>query len=162
MEMDFCPCPVISNRNIRRLWIIPLLLAACQQQERPPLVIEVTGDDYYWHLRYPGPDGVLHTLDDVAAVSDLHVPAGEAVEVRLTSADFLYLFALPELGLSQVAVPDLWFSLSLQPDSERTYRLEGDQMCGFSHDSLLGTLYAHSRRDFEDWMRRAQAENEAQ
>ena len=93
-------------------------------------------------------------------MSDLHVPAGEAVEVRLTSADFLYLFALPELGLSQVAVPDLWFSLSLQPDSERTYRLEGDQMCGFSHDSLMGILYVHSRNDFDDWMRRAAGEEE--
>lgn len=151
----------MTNRNSLRLWIIPLLLAACNQQERPPLVIEVTGDDYYWHLRYPGPDGVLHTGDDVAAVSDLHVPAGEAVEVRLTSADFLYLFALPELGLSQVAVPDLWFSLSLQPDAERNYRLEGDQMCGFSHDSLMGTVYVHSPHDFDDWMRRA-AEAEEQ
>ena len=160
--MVFCRF-VTTNRNSPRLWIILLLLAACQQEERPPLVIEVTGDDYYWHLRYPGPDRELHTGDDVASVSDLHVPAGEAVEVRLTSADFLYLFALPELGLSQVAVPDLWFSLSLQPDSERTYRLEGDQMCGFSHDSLLGTVYVHSRSDFDDWMRRtAEEEGEVQ
>ncbi len=150
----------LTNRKNPRLWIIPLLLAACQQVERPPLVIEVTGDDYYWHLRYPGPDGVLHTGDDVAAVSDLYLPAGEAAEIRLTSADFLYLFALPELGLSQVAVPDLWFSLPLKVDMEKDYRLEGDQMCGFSHDSLMGTLYVQSRRDYDDWMRRAAEEGE--
>ncbi len=152
----------LTNRKSPLPWIIPLLLAACQQEERPPLVVEVTGDDYYWYLRYPGPDGVLHTRDDVTAVSDLHLPAGEAAEIRLTSADFLYLFALPELGLSQVAVPDLWFSLSLKVDMEKNYRLEGDQMCGFSHDSLLGTLYVHSQRDFDDWMRRAAEEGEAQ
>ena len=44
--------------------VVSIFILACQA-ERPPLVIEVIGDDYYWHLRYPGPDGVLHTEDDI-------------------------------------------------------------------------------------------------
>ena len=131
--------------------VVSIFILACQA-ERPPLVIEVIGDDYYWHLRYPGPDGVLHTEDDIRTVSDLHLPAGETAEIKLTSADYLYLFALPELELSQVAVPDLSFSLVLKVDNERIYRLEGDQMCGFSHDSLMGSVFVQSKREFEDWM----------
>ena len=131
--------------------VVSIFILACQA-ERPPLVIEVIGDDYYWHLRYPGPDGVLHTEDDIRTVSDLHLPAGETAEIILTSADYLYLFALPELELSQVAVPDLSFSLVLKVDNERIYRLEGDQMCGFSHDSLMGSVFVQSKQEFEDWM----------
>ena len=37
ISTDIAPAPL--------LWVIPLLLAACQQEERPPLVIEVTGDE---------------------------------------------------------------------------------------------------------------------
>ena len=133
------------------IMVVSIFILACQV-ERPPLVIEVTGDDYYWHLRYPGPDGVLHTEDDIRTVGDLHLPAGKTAEIKLTSADYLYLFALPELELSQVAVPDLSFSLVLKVDNERTYRLEGDQMCGFSHDSLMGSVFVQSKQEFEDWM----------
>ena len=135
--------------------IIGVLGASCgQQRPRSPLVIEVTGDHYYWHMRYPGPDGDLHTPDDVATTTDLYVPAGVETEIRLTSSDYLYMFALPELELKQVAVPDLWFSLALPPQEQATYRLEGDQLCGFSHDSLSGTVVVQSSEEFQEWTER--------
>ena len=33
---------------------------------------EVTGRQFQWVMRYPGPDGKLHTPDDLIMVNDLH------------------------------------------------------------------------------------------
>ncbi|MCA9270279.1 MAG: cytochrome c oxidase subunit II, partial [Planctomycetales bacterium] len=49
--------------------------------EMPPLV-EVTGRQFEWRLRYPGADGVLGTRDDLFDVNDLHVPMDEPVVIR--------------------------------------------------------------------------------
>ena len=38
------------------------------------MVIEVTGEEFNWHFRYPGRDGVLGTDDDHYSVQDLFLP----------------------------------------------------------------------------------------
>ena len=112
-----------------------------------PLVIDVTGHDYNWMLRYPGEDGVQGTDDDVHAVRHLHLPEGVRTVVRLHSDDFLYIFRLPHLELSEIAVPDLEFSLEFDSGPPGRHELRGDQMCGFAHASLLGLLIVEPQPD---------------
>ena len=118
-----------------------------------PLFIEVVGDDYFWFVRYPGADGVLHTADDVHDTTNLHLPVATETSIAITSRDYLYTFGLPSLGLNQVAVPDLMFGLEFSFDEVGTYQLEGDQMCGFSHESLVGEVIVQEKEEFVRWLR---------
>ena len=117
-----------------------------------PLTIEITGTDYHWQIRYPGADGVLGSADDVLSARDVRIPVGTETVINLKSEDFLYLFALPDLALQQIAVPELTFSLNVHSNSRGIFKLSGDQLCGFAHDSLNGNLIVQSRRDFEAWL----------
>ena len=126
-----------------------------------PLPIEVVGDDYYWFVRYPGADGQLHTQDDVEDTTNLHLPVATETHIKITSRDYLYTFGLPSLGISQVAVPDLMFGLEFTMNSVGTYELEGDQLCGFSHESLMGEIIVQSREDFINWLRSQRALGES-
>ena len=89
--------------------------------------IEATGYQFAWHLRYPGPDGVLGTRDykqitavnplgqvwtDEKNLDDIHpaeivLPVNKKVRVRITSRDVLHNFYLPQFRVKMDAVPGL-------------------------------------------------------
>ena len=89
--------------------------------------VEATGYQFAWHLRYPGPDGKLgarnyklinavnplgqdwtdeKNWDDVHP-SELVLPVGKQVRVRITSRDVLHNFFLPHFRLKMDAVPGM-------------------------------------------------------
>ena len=147
---------------LRCLPILSMLsLAACATAPGPwepveAIAVEVTGDDFHWHYRFPGADGELGTMDDLRASGPLHLPVGADVELRLTSRDFVYQLALPHLGLKEVAVPELIFSMEFSTDREGRFELRGDQMCGYSHASLVTELVVESQEEFHDWLEDAE------
>jgi len=122
-----------------------------------PLIVVVTGDDYNWHLRYPGEDGQIDTADDIPALRHLHLPTGIAARLKLQSMDFLYTLALPHLGLKEIAVPDLEFWLEFETTTEGVFELRGDQFCGYAHPDLLGTLVVEPPADFQAWLQARRA-----
>ena len=137
------------------LWGLLLLgVAGCTPALPPgPLHIQITGENYVWQFRYPGPDGALQTDDDIIkSGQELHLPLGLAVELELTSRDYIYTFALPHLDLHQVAVPDLTFALAFTPQTTGVFAFVGDQMCGFEHESLNGHVVVESPAAFVDWL----------
>ncbi len=137
------------------LWGLVLLgVAECTPTLPPePLHIHISGEEFTWQFRYSGPDGVLHTADDIVKPGqELHLPLGVAAELELTSRDYIYTFALPHLDLRQVAVPDLTFSLAFTPQTTGAFPFVGDQMCGFAHESLNGRVVVESPAAFVAWL----------
>ena len=134
-----------------------VLLAACngggQAHVYPDsMVVEVTGDEVEWLFRYPGPDGQLGTVDDAFSRQNLHLPANTRARLDLRSKDYIYTLMLPEWNTSEVAVPDMVFSMEIHTTAQGQFEFLGDQFCGFSHDSLLGKVIVHSWPDFEKWV----------
>jgi heme/copper-type cytochrome/quinol oxidase subunit 2 len=109
-----------------------------------PHVVEVTGIENRWHIRYPGPDGLLRTPDDVLGSDDLHVPAGVVTRLLLRSGDYIYNLRLPHLSLAEVAIPELDFHLEFREDRPGQYPLKGDPMCGRPHEDLPAYLIVES------------------
>ncbi len=89
--------------------------------------IEVTGYQFAWHLRYPGPDGLLGSKDfrkitganplgqiwsDDKNLDDIHpseivLPVNKKVRVRINSRDVLHSFYLPHFRVKMDAVPGI-------------------------------------------------------
>jgi len=133
------------------------LLATLAGCNKPPsaqrsLTVEITGADYNWHIRYPGSDGELGTPDDIWTLRHLHLPADTQVELKLLSHDFLYNFWLPDRDVYQIAVPEVPMGAKFNSGSAREAQLLGDQMCGFSHENLIGELVVQEPEDFENWL----------
>ncbi|MEZ4956112.1 MAG: OmpA family protein [Saprospiraceae bacterium] len=90
--------------------------------------IEATGQQFLWHIRYPGADGKLggknfkkivpgenplgqdwmddKNLDDIHA-TDIVLPVGKKVRVRITAMDVLHNFDLPHFRVKMDAVPGM-------------------------------------------------------
>jgi len=89
--------------------------------------IEATGYQFAWHIRYPGPDGRLGARDfklinatnplgqdwaDPKNQDDFHpseivLPVGVPVRVRITARDVLHSFFLPHFRVKMDAVPGM-------------------------------------------------------
>jgi heme/copper-type cytochrome/quinol oxidase subunit 2 len=115
---------------------------------------EVLGDEYRLYFRYPGEDGVLHTQDDRFGLRDFYVPANSAVRLRLSSLDYIYLVEVPEVGVYEIAAPDLVFDVRFVAPQGGKHELLGSQMCGYDHPELLGKLIVQAPAEFVQTMKR--------
>lgn len=113
--------------------------------------LRLTGRDYRWHARYPGPDGLLDTPDDILSDRGLHLPAASEITIDLRSEDWTYLFYVPDLGIMETAIREMPFQLRFSTDVAGTFRIRGGQMCGLLHPDLLGELVVHSPQEFRQW-----------
>ena len=116
-----------------------VVLCGCASEEDTPLEIEVTGENRRWTARYPGQDGLLHTSDDTITPGEIIIPPDVPITLHLKSKDFLYLFSLPHLSLSEIAVPGLEYQLAFITDTEGDFEMIGGQMCG-SKNTNHGTF----------------------
>jgi cytochrome c oxidase subunit II len=116
------------------------------------LDIQIVGRDCRWEVTYPGRDGVLATADDILAGNRLRLPEETTIRLHLHSADFVYSFALPDLDLREIAVPDMVFTLSMTALAPRQLTLRGGEMCGDRRNELSGTVIVESPAEWNAWL----------
>ncbi|MGD9646836.1 MAG: cytochrome c oxidase subunit II [Pirellulales bacterium] len=126
-----------------------------------PATVEVTGRQFEWRIRYPGPDGELGTADDIHDVNDLHLPVNEQIVLNLKSMDVLHDFFVPQLRIKQDAVPGnkipMWFTAR----ETGTYEIVCAELCGWGHYKMKGRLTVETREAFDAWLKQRAAEQKA-
>src|SRR5579875_2947165 len=123
--------------------------------------VEVTGRQFFWYIRYPGPDGRFGRTDprfvspsnplgidpsdpagkdDVVVVNELHVVDNRPVVVRVRSLDVIHSFFLPNFRVKQDAVPGRTIQIWFTPDRVGTYQIACAQLCGVGHYTMRGNI----------------------
>ena len=108
-------------------------------------IVEVSGRQFEWRLRYPGPDGKFDTLDDIHVVNDLHLPVNEEILLDLKSMDVLHSFFLPNLRVKQDAVPGMKIPVWFRAVDTGQFDLVCAELCGWGHYKMKGRLTVESR-----------------
>jgi len=123
--------------------------------------VEVVARQFEWRLRYPGRDGELGTADDLHLVNDLHLPIDEDVLIQLKSMDVLHSFFLPNLRIKQDAVPGMKIPVWFRGTEAGEYDLVCAELCGWGHYKMKGRLTLVTRSEFDAWLERQYAAQEA-
>lgn len=111
---------------------------------------EVTGRQFNWDFRYPGPDQQLHTADDIVRTDGkLYLPYGEEVLLRITSADVLHSFFLPNLRLKQDVVPGMKQHMWFTAKEGGSFDIVCAELCGWGHYKMKGEINLVTRAQFE-------------
>jgi cytochrome c oxidase subunit II len=164
-----------GSHNLEVVWtILPaatLLFIAIYQmnawaevkinQPNIPPTVQVTARQFEWRLRYPGPDGLIGTRDDIHHVNDLHIPVDTDVLIELKSMDVLHSFFLPNLRVKQDAVPGSKIPVWFRATEVGTYDLVCAELCGWGHYKMKGRLTVESADAFAAWQKQKIAEQEA-
>jgi cytochrome c oxidase subunit 2 len=138
------------------------------------LQVEVTGVQFAWYFRYPGPDATFgitrpqlvapgegnplgldptdpNSTDD-EVTSELVLPANREVDLRLNAQDVIHGFSIPELRLKQNAVPGQPIHIHFTPTTPGTYAILCTQLCGLGHYRMNATLRILPADQFETWL----------
>jgi cytochrome c oxidase subunit 2 len=136
--------------------------------------VEVTGVQFAWYFRYAGPDGLFgitdptlvapadgnplgldptdpHAADDIVS-SELALPAGRQIDLRLRAQDVIHGFSVPAMRLKQNAVPGQTIHIHFTPTATGTYAILCTQLCGLGHYRMSATLRVVSPDDFAAWL----------
>ncbi len=123
---------------------------------------EVTGRQFQWVMRYPGPDGKLNTVDDLHLINDLHFVKNTPVLIQLKSADVIHSFFLPRMRIKQDAVPGLSIPVWFDSAESGRFELVCAELCGWGHYKMKGLVTVHDTQDdFDAWMKSALAKQSA-
>ncbi len=152
-------------------------LRTSQTPAEQDVQVEVTGTQFAWYFRYPGPDGKfgktiatnvdaslgsasaigLDTSDpaskDDMVTAVLVVPANRDVRLRLHAQDVIHSFFVPELRLKQDAVPGLNVEAHFKANKLGEYEIVCAELCGLGHYRMHAALRIVSEDEYSQWVR---------
>jgi len=151
---------VHGNTRLEIIWtIIPVVLLGAlaiptigtlfelraePEPEENALQIEVTGHQWWWEFSYPE--------YGFSTANEMHIPAGRAVYLTMTSADVIHSFWVPRLNGKRDAVPGRITNLTLEADEPGTFLGQCAEFCGLAHADMRHRVFAETEEDFEAWV----------
>jgi cytochrome c oxidase subunit 2 len=138
------PTVVLTSLLIYGLKPIPALLAPAPAGS---LKIAVTGEQWWWRVRYLPPNG-----SEVVLANEIRLPIGEPVEFRLDSPDVIHSFWIPSLAGKVDMIPGRVNRLVLTPARTGVFRGACAEYCGTSHALMAFNVVVEERADFDRWL----------
>ena len=115
-------------------------------------LVEVTGRQFEWRIRYASTDGIIGTADDVFTVNQLHLPEGETAVLVIKSQDVLHGFFLPNARVKQDVVPGMKQYVWFKPLKSGQYDIVCAELCGWGHYKMKGRMTIEPRAKFDKWL----------
>jgi cytochrome c oxidase subunit 2 len=154
----------------QRLWAANRFQGASPQA----LQVEVTGVQFQWYFRYPGPDAVFGSTraelvnapagnplgldpadargqDDIVS-SVLVLPAGREVDLGIRSLDVIHGFFVPGMRVKQNAVPGMEMHIHFTPTIPGDYPILCSQICGSGHARMQTHLRVVPEAEYKTWL----------
>lgn len=169
-----------------RIWVNTTMTA----KDVESYEIELYAYQFGWKIRYPGPDGKLGNADyrllnfdpekgivnevgldakdpdaqDDIISSDLILPKGKMVKLRLRSRDVLHAALLPHFRAQMYCVPGTPTEINLEPiytteefrskinKPEFNFEMACNQICGSSHFNMRKEILVVEEGDYLSWM----------
>jgi len=155
-----------------------------RQAEANAVHVEVTGMQFAWYFRYPGPDGKFGVtkpeLEDASAGGEaalgmdpkdtaskddvvsgvMVVPVDREIEVILRSHDVIHSFFVPQMRFKQDAVPGLAIHMHFTPIQTGEFEIACAELCGLGHYKMHGFVKVVSQEEFDKWLAAREAEKQ--
>ena len=119
-----------------------------------PLIVEVTGQQWWWNLEYVNARPALR----VTTANELHLPVGRPIVVNLSSTDVIHSFWVPNLHGKMDLIPGRLNTTWFQVDNPGIYRGQCAEYCGLQHAHMGLLVVAEPPDAFERWLN-AQRQN---
>ena len=117
----------------------------------PYTTVKVEGKKWLWTFEYP---------NGAKINKELHVPAGQPINLDLVSTDIIHAFYVPAFRTKRDVVPGRlhkWWFQAVWPEGNEEDRVEYDlycaEYCGTDHSNMIGKVVVHREvESFEQWV----------
>ena len=135
-----------------------------------PLVIKVTGHQWYWDYEYSGLynnsfdslqfDSYMISCEDLQkgdmrllqVDNNLHLPEGVGTRFLVTSSDVIHCFTIPSLGIKADAMPGRINDLSVIAWRCGLYYGQCSEICGADHPFMPIIVRVVDFEEFKTWI----------
>lgn len=135
------------------LGTLQTLSATATPPVRPKYMIDVTGHQWWWEIRYESAEPGA----ELTTANEIHIPVGEPVALRVASNDVAHSFWVPQLHGKIDAIPGQTNSFWIRADKAGTYRGMCAEYCGLQHAHMAMVVVAEPADKFEAWLRAQRA-----
>lgn len=129
------------------LLIYGLLLMKELRPAEAELRLAVSGEQWWWRVRYELPGGVA-----VISANEIRLPTGRRAELILDSPDVIHSFWVPPLGGKMDMIPGRTTRLVVEPERVGRFRGACAEFCGASHALMAFTVEVMAPADFDAWL----------
>jgi cytochrome c oxidase subunit 2 len=129
------------------VWTVVVLAEIARPARKPAVVIEVTGKQWWWQVRYLSDD----PAQIFATANEIHIPTGEPVLFKLVGGDVIHSFWIPALAGKTDAIPGQTNETWLEAREPGVYRGQCTEYCGIEHAHMSLVVIAQSPPDFAAW-----------
>jgi cytochrome c oxidase subunit 2 len=124
-------------------------LATMQRLQSPAgadLEIAVSGEQWWWRVRYQTPEGPVELANEV------RLPVDRRAAFRLTSPDVIHSFWVPSLGGKVDMIPGRETRLTLQPTRTGRFRGTCAEYCGTAHALMSFPVVVMEPAAYASWL----------
>lgn len=111
--------------------------------ENPKPFLEITGHQWWWEAKYPE-SGVI-------TANQIYIPTGKKILLKLTSADVVHSWWVPELGRKLDMIPGMDNYMWMYAEKPGEYLGTCSEFCGVQHARMRIRVIAKNPEDFEKW-----------
>lgn len=129
---------VVYGFTLRTLWSLSARAADAE------VTIDVIGHQWWWEVQYPD--------QSIITANEITIPVGQPVRVRLTSADVIHSFWVPELHGKLDLIPGRTNTFWIEADHPGEYWGLCAEFCGTQHAKMLFLVVAVAQPEFEQWL----------
>ena len=115
-------------------------------QNRPPAGAAqywVTGRQWMWKIQHP---------NGRREINELHVPLGQAVQLRMISEDVIHDFFVPAFRVHVDVLPSRYTTYWFKATKTGEFHLFCGQYCGVEHSKMVGRIVVMEPRAYEAWL----------
>ncbi|MFY4776085.1 cytochrome aa3 quinol oxidase subunit II [Metabacillus sp. RGM 3146] len=112
-------------------------------KDKKPLVVYATSVDWKYIFSYPE--------QNIETVNYIHIPTDRPIQFRLTSADTMASFWIPQLGGQKYNMSGMEMKLYLQADEPGVYEGRNANYTGEGFTNMRFKVTAESQGDFDKW-----------
>ncbi len=107
--------------------------------------VEVTAMQFAFIFHYPEAN---------ITSGELHVPAGQSVELHMEAKDVIHAFWVPQFRLKQDIIPGQPTVLSFTATKAGTYPIVCAELCGPYHGGMRSNVVVHEPEAYNAWLQK--------
>ena len=133
----------VTGAILLGFFVYSLARSTTLARAEPGLEIQIVGHDWWWEAKYP---------NGAVTANEIHIPAGQRVNLTLTSIDVIHSFWVPQLGPKIDLIPGRTTHSWIKADLPGEFRGQCFEYCGLQHAHMVMYVIADAPDAFSRWM----------
>jgi cytochrome c oxidase subunit II len=122
---------------------------ASKPAAQPAVAVEVTAFQWSWRFRYDGTGAEV--VGGPGNIPELVLPVGQPVRIKLTTADVVHSFYVPQALFKRQAIPGITNEFDLTFDKVGVYHGQCTQFCGLAHTDMTFRIRVVTLGEYQRW-----------